>query len=209
MSGAAVAADAAAPDAPAAPVVVVGAYAHHVSPGSVFTWGDTHGPLGHQQVDGDGDCLFPVRLIELAKIPIVWLAAGSHAAGAISADGTLWTWGSGPSTGHGSDADCLRPRPVSFFHSLGVAVTDVAFGDDGEAGAVAGQEGSVYMWGKGSQGVLAGPAGSPARESRHSPALACVIRNVRHTSKCHSLDLTSFTWCFVCMCVCVYVCVCV
>jgi hypothetical protein len=79
------------------------------------------------------------------------------------------TWGRGPTTGHGTDADVLTPHPVKFFQT---PVSDVAFGCDGEAGCVAGPDGAVFTWGRGARGALARGVLDREHHALPGPALA-------------------------------------
>ena len=138
--------------------------------GAVWSWGKAQGgKLGHDYASiasriAGGECwpdLSPIlspygewvpRKIEAAFAGqcIIAVSAGKGHSLALSADGSVWSWGDGSwgILGHGDNHDQLLPKRVEAFG--GVVALSAGFS---KSLAVT-RDGSVWSWGKGATGQL-------------------------------------------------------
>ena len=117
--------------------------------GEVYSWGEgSYGRLGH------GDTVTiktPKRVEALKDIAVVQVSCGSRHSAAITADGVLYTWGSGTDgkLGHGNTESVYTPKVLSAVnnavHVACAASHSVAIAENGT---------KVYSWGGGSYGKL-------------------------------------------------------
>ena len=125
--------------------------------GELWTWGaGDSGRLGHND---EFFRLTPTKIAAaaFAGARVVMADCGGSHMGAVTHDAKLWTWGSGlhGQLGHGDAVTCpdkLVPTCVSGESLRDVEFATLACGDKSTA-AVA-QDGRLWMWGNGSQGVL-------------------------------------------------------
>lgn len=121
--------------------------------GHVYTCGtNTHGQLGH----GDTVDRRTPKIVELLEGvgPVVQIAAGPSYAMAVTADGTVHSFGSGSNfcLGHGEQHNELRPRAIQSFRRKTIHVVRISAGD--EHVVALDSSGFVYTWGKGYCGAL-------------------------------------------------------
>ena len=126
--------------------------------GELWTWGaGDSGRLGHND---EFFRLTPTKIAAaaFAGAKVVMADCGGSHMGAVTHDGKLWTWGSGlhGQLGHG-DADTCPDKLVPTCVCGESLLCDVEFATlacgDKSTAAVA-QDGRLWMWGDGSQGVL-------------------------------------------------------
>ena len=135
-------------------VVAVSAGAHHslaiTANGAVWSWGSgAYGKLGH----GDHQRqLLPKKIEAFAGQRVVAVSAGAHHSFAITADGSVWSWGHGGGgrLGHGDQQDQLLPKKIEAF--AGQRVVAVSAGDGHSLATTA--DGVVWSWGNGERGRL-------------------------------------------------------
>lgn len=104
--------------------------------GDLWTWGKgDDGALGHNTREhkllpgriGDGSAFGGSRVVMSAAGSCKSGAPGNFHSAAVTEDGTVWTWGSGPDgrLGHGNDNERLRPARLGkelFADTRGVCV---------------------------------------------------------------------------------------
>ena len=119
--------------------------------GAVWSWGlGGFGKLGH----GDQqDLLLPKKVEALAGQRVIAVSAGQHHSLARTADGAVWSWGSGSfgKLGHGDVQEQLLPKKVEAF--AGQRVVAVSAGDYAHSLAIT-ADGAVWSWGQGGSGCL-------------------------------------------------------
>ncbi|XP_072386929.1 E3 ubiquitin-protein ligase HERC2 [Diabrotica undecimpunctata] len=141
----------------------------------VYSWGNGDGGrLGH------GDTTFreePTVIQALLEKDIVEIECGATYSAAISANGSLYTWGKGyyGRLGHGTCEDCLVPTLVAGLS--GQHVAKVACGSGDAHTLCVTSQGKVYSWGDGDYGKL-GRGGS---ESSKIPRLIEKLQDVEIT----------------------------
>ena len=117
---------------------------------AVWSWGwESSGQLGH----GDRQHqLLPKKIEALAGRRVVAVSAGGARNLAITADGSLWSWGDGRDgkLGHGDEQRQLLPKKVEAF--TGQRVVAVSAGIRHSLAITA--DGAVFTWGKGEDGCL-------------------------------------------------------
>ena len=118
--------------------------------GAVWSWGrGDEGQLGHgvQQ-----DTELPGKIEALAGQRVVVVSAGGSHSLAITADGAVWSWGSGDDgrLGHGDTQLQLLLKKVEAF--AGRSVIAVSAGDSHSLAITA--DGAVWSWGQGGLGAL-------------------------------------------------------
>ncbi|KAG5897066.1 hypothetical protein JTB14_025882 [Gonioctena quinquepunctata] len=162
----------------------------------VFSWGNGDGGrLGH------GDTNFkdePTLMEALVEKDIVDIECGASYSAAISANGSLYTWGKGfyGRLGHGTCEDCLTPTLVAALS--GQHIIKVACGSGDAHTLCVTNQGRVYSWGDGDYGKL-GRGGS---EGSKIPRLIEKLQNVEiadvycgaHFSVALSREGKLFTW---------------
>ena len=116
----------------------------------VWSWGwGTSGQLGH----GDGQSqLQPKKIEALAGRRVIAVSAGDLHSLAITADGSVWSWGWGGQgrLGHGDQQEQLRPKKVEAFADQRV----VAVSAGGAHSLAITADGAVWSWGDGYLGQL-------------------------------------------------------
>ena len=119
---------------------------------------------------------------------VVDIDAGEHHTIAVTAEGGLYTWGTGMAIGHGGDhtTQCLAPTRVNGGGIGEVVVVQVAAGDDHSMALTA--SGELYSWGQGGNGEL----GHGDEESLAVPRVVDGIEGVVGiaSGSCHSLVTT-------------------
>jgi len=141
--------------------------------GEVYTWGcGSHGELGH----GQFRCEAVPRVISaLLGVHVVRVACGGHSL-ALTADGWVFSWGSGEygQLGHGSlRHQCIPRRVETFCHKKIVGIScgafhSIAITDDNNA----------YTWGNGVFGAL----GHGSRSHLSMPQALTLSGNVAHVA---------------------------
>ncbi len=115
--------------------------------GTVWAWGENdHGQVG---ITPNPLVPYPVR----GLTDVVAIRAGENASYALRRDGTLWAWGSGEwgRLGVGDFAD--RPLPTQVQGLSGIkALPQGIFG--GNVAAVLKEDGTVWVWGNNTHGLL-------------------------------------------------------
>jgi len=135
-------------------VVAVSAGSTHslalTADGSVWSWGHgDDGQLGHGDMQGQS---LPEKIEAFAGQRVAAVSAGHDHSLAITADGSLWSWGDGGRgrLGHGDEQDQLLPKKVEAF--AGQRVVAVSAGCDHSLVITA--DGAVWSWGAGGNGRL-------------------------------------------------------
>jgi membrane protein implicated in regulation of membrane protease activity len=162
--------------------------------GAVWSWGSgACGQLGHGDQQRQ---LLPKKIEALAGQRVVAVSAGGGHSLALTADGAVWSWGSGAccQLGHGDQQDQWQPKKIEALAGQRfVAVSAAIF-----HGLALTADGAVWSWGLGDFG----PLGHGDEQSQLLPkkieALAGrrVVTLSAHED--HSLALTAdgavFTW---------------
>ena len=119
--------------------------------GVVWSWGEgEHSCLGHGE--DLSNQLLPKKVEALAEQRVVAVSAGSSHSLAITADGALWSWGSGRlgKLGHGDQQNQLLPKKVEALADQRV----VAVSAGGVHSLALTADGAVWSWGRGAWGEL-------------------------------------------------------
>ena len=134
-------------------VAVAPGYFHSLAltaDGALWSWGDGGGgQLGH----GDRQRQPLPRKIEAFAGPrVVAVSAGGNHNLALTANGSVWSWGDGAcgKLGHGDEQQQLLPKKVEAF--AGRRVVAVSAGSNHSIAITA--DGAVFTWGKGEHGCL-------------------------------------------------------
>jgi len=118
--------------------------------GAVWSWASgAYGQLGH----GDRqDQLLPKKVGAFAGQHVLAVSAGSTHSLALTADGAVWSWGSGAygQLGHGDQQDQWQPKKVEAF--AGRRVVAVSAGVYHSLAITA--DGALWSWGCGTSGRL-------------------------------------------------------
>ena len=155
--------------------------------GAVWSWGDRiFGKLGH----GDQQAQWQPQKIEaFAGRRVVAVSAGAHHSLALTADGALWSWGSGLSgrLGHGDTQEQLLPKKVEAFASQRVIALSAGLRHSLALTA----DGAVWSWGFASSGRL----GHGDQQHQHLPKKIEAFAGQRvvavSAGRYHSLALTA------------------
>ena len=118
--------------------------------GAVWSWGvGDFGRLGH---GGYQNQLLLKKVEALAGRCVVAVSAGETHSLALTADGSVWSWGYGSRgmLGHGDQQDQLLPKKVETL--AGQRVLAVSAGQRHSTAIIA--DGAVFTWGKGRCGCL-------------------------------------------------------
>eukprot|EP01048_Picozoa_sp_COSAG05_P023844 COSAG05_NODE_5337_length_1204_cov_1.466968_1_plen_368_part_01 len=186
------------------PVVAVGGYHTLIrsAEGRVFGFGwNNYGQLGtgssgtivpHNAKEQDGNYdAAPQELDRLQGRSVVSVSAGGSHSVALTADGSLLTWGGAGfgRLGHGPTQDgqtmvASAPRLMAGCFSPGTRVACVVAGDDHTACVTA--SGEVFTWGKGDSGQL----GHGDTRDRHAPKRVEALAVHRVTTVSCSESLT-------------------
>lgn len=138
----------------------------------VFSWGfGEGGRLGHGDVTPK---THPTKIQHFADNSIVKIYCGAAYSAAISATGTLYTWGRGfyGSLGHGSSEDKLVPTAVHALSSH--IIVDVALGSGDSHSLCVTDEGLVFAWGDNDFGKL----GNGTCKGTHVPVQIESLANI-------------------------------
>jgi len=135
-------------------VVDVSAGLHHslalTADGAVWSWGTGYsGRLGH----GDQqDQLLPKKVEAFAGWRVVAVSAGDSHSLALTADGSVWSWGFGADgrLGHGNQQNQLLPKKIEAF--AGQRAVGVSAGCGHSIALTA--DGAVFSWGEGEDARL-------------------------------------------------------
>ena len=128
-------------------------YAHSLAitaDGAVFTWGGgAFGKLGHGDQQHQ---LLPKKIETFADHRAVGVSAGREHSLAITADGSVWSWGFGlhGRLGHGDQQSQLLPKKVEAFAEQRV----VAVSAGGFHSIALTANGAAWSWGNGTFGKL-------------------------------------------------------
>lgn len=115
--------------------------------GRVWTWGDnTSLQLGAPELTDTYTRWAPEPVEGLDRVTKI--AAGFRSGAALRTDGTVWTWGAGPTLGIGSAPDRARPGPIPGLND----VVDIAGG--GFHMLALRRDGTVLAWGRSPDGQL-------------------------------------------------------
>jgi len=134
-------------------VAVSTGYAHSLAltaDGALWSWGwGGQGLLGHGDVQLQ---LLPKKIEAFAGQRVVAVSAGLNHSIAITADGGVWSWGSGGfgRLGHGDEQNQLLPKKVEAL--AGRRVVAVSAGESHSLALIA--DGAVFTWGEGKDGCL-------------------------------------------------------
>ena len=131
--------------------------------GAVWSWGDGDwGRLGHGDMQGQ---LLPRKIETFAGRRVVAVSAGNRHSIAITADGAVWSWGSGGvgKLGHGDEQNQLLPKKVEAFAGQRVVAVSAA---EYNSFAIA-ADGGVYVL-----GVWANAAALATERTAVAPAAA-------------------------------------
>jgi len=162
--------------------------------GSVWSWGcGWNGRLGHGDTQSS---LLPKKVEALGGQRVVAVSAGGSHSFALTADGSVWSWGGGDygRLGHGDEQDQLLPKKVEAL--AGQRVVAVSAGLVHSL-ALTG-DGFLWSWGKGEEGRLG--HGDVQEQLLPKKVEAFVDRRVIAVSAeaMHSLAVTDdgavFTW---------------
>ena len=118
--------------------------------GSVWSWGwGEFGQLGHGDVQNQ---LLPKKVEALAGQRVVAVSAGAFYSLSLTADGRVWSWGSGAwgRLGHGDQQHQLLPKKIEAF--AGQRVVAVSAGGHHSLALTA--DAAVFTWGQGTSGCL-------------------------------------------------------
>jgi len=118
--------------------------------GAVWSWGwGVYGRLGHGDTQSE---LLPKKVEALASQHVVAVSAGSYHNLALTADGSVWSWGDGDygKLGHGNRQNQLLPKMTEAL--AGRRVVTVSAG--GEHSLALTADGAVWSWGCGAWGEL-------------------------------------------------------
>ncbi|KAL6008116.1 hypothetical protein ACLOJK_033622 [Asimina triloba] len=157
----------------------------------VWSWGaGTDGQLG---IGASHDCHLPHPLPTFHRHSISRIACGGAHAIALLTGGRVLSWGRGNcgQLGHGNLGNCLNPKPIDFFESIGISITHVSAGWN-HSGFVS-DMGELFTCGDGSFGQLGHgdnqSQSSPIKvsffDSKHVVQVECGMR--------HSLTLSKGT----------------
>ena len=135
-------------------VIAVSAGAAHslalAADGAVWSWGcGGRGELGHGD---EGNQLLPKKVEAFAGRRVVAVSAAPSHSLALTADGSVWSWGSGGEgkLGHGDQQSQLEPKKVEAF--AGQRVVALSAGHSHSIAITA--DGAVWSWGFGGLGQL-------------------------------------------------------
>ena len=135
-------------------VVAVSAGGHHslalTADGAVWSWGNGgYGRLGHGDQQSQ---LLPKKVESFADQRVVAVSAGAIHSTALTADGAVWSWGSGlfGKLGHGDEQAQWQPKKVEAFAGQRV----VAVSARAYHSLATTADGAVFTWGKGEHGGL-------------------------------------------------------
>ncbi|EOD29477.1 E3 ubiquitin ligase [Emiliania huxleyi CCMP1516] len=135
-------------------VVAVSAGSDHslalTTDGRVWSWGyGRDGRLGHGDEQRQ---LLPKRVEAFAGQRVIVVTAGAYHSLALTADGSVWSWGEGASgkLGHGDQQRQLLPKKVEAF--AGQRVVAVSAGTYHSLAITA--DSAVWSWGEGNSGQL-------------------------------------------------------
>ena len=156
-------------------VVAVSAGRRHsfalAADGCVWSWGcGRYGRLGH----GDQQSQWQPKLVEaLAGLRVVAVSAGAFHSLALTADGSVWSWGGGAygQLGHGDGQDQMLPKKVEAFADLRVVTVSaggyhsLALTADGEPLAVEAAAAPVLV----ARGNLSAHSSGAESEGAYSP----------------------------------------
>jgi len=118
--------------------------------GALWSWGwGAGGQLGHGDQQSQ---LLPKEVEALAGQRVLAVSAGSSHSLALTADGAIWSWGTGAygQLGHGDLQHQLLPKMVEALAAQRV----VAVSDGASHSLAVTADGAVWSWGSGSQGRL-------------------------------------------------------
>lgn len=139
--------------------------------GDVWAWGKgLEGQLG-QADPAQWNAIQPTPTKVDGISDVVTIAGGvARSVFALTADGTVWAWGTGGRTGDGKSVDRGTPEPVPGMTN----VTHIASGADG--GLVLKGDGSVWAWGNNSNGQLCDGTTTWALSPKQIPGLTGVVQ---------------------------------
>ena len=118
--------------------------------GAIWSWGyGGFGQLGHGDQQNQ---LLPKKIEAFADQRVVVVSVGAHHSLALTADGALWSWGSGGQgrLGHGDQQNQLLPKKVEAF--AGQRAVTVSAGVSHSLALTA--DGALWSWGGGLSGKL-------------------------------------------------------
>ena len=135
------------------------------------------GLLGHGELDAEHRVVpTPTLLPTMAEVRICGLAARDGFGAVVSAEGKVYTWGSGADgrLGHGDADGCLIPKQVQAIAE--VRMRAVAAGNSHRLSVT--ESGEVFSWGRGHEGQC-GHWGNPEEKSLFLPRRVKTLAGVR------------------------------
>ena len=172
-------------------VVAVSAGRNHnlalTASGSVWSWGcGGLGRLGHGDTQHQ---LLPKKVEALAGRRVVAVSAGEYHSLALTADGSVWSWGFGGDgrLGHGDVQNQWQPKKVEAF--AGQRIVTVSAGGAHSLALTA--DGSVWSWGYGWNGRLGHGDQWGQREPKKVEAFAGQRVVAVSAGRNHNLALTA------------------
>uniref|UniRef100_L7LWK3 HECT-type E3 ubiquitin transferase n=1 Tax=Rhipicephalus pulchellus TaxID=72859 RepID=L7LWK3_RHIPC len=154
----------------------------------VWSWGDgDYGKLGRGGSDG---CKVPLRVDLLQGMGVIRVECGSQFSVALTASGSVYTWGKGDyhRLGHGTDDHVRRPKRVAALQGKKVICIAV-----GSLHCVACTDtGEVYTWGDNDEGQL----GDGTVNAIHKPRLVAALQGKKiNRVSCGSAHTVAWSTC--------------
>uniref|UniRef100_A0A4D5RD81 HECT-type E3 ubiquitin transferase n=3 Tax=Ixodes scapularis TaxID=6945 RepID=A0A4D5RD81_IXOSC len=154
----------------------------------VWSWGDgDYGKLGRGGSDG---CKVPLRVELLQGLGVVRVECGSQFSVALTASGSVYTWGKGDyhRLGHGTDDHVRRPKKVAALQGKKVVCIAV-----GSLHCVACTDsGEVFTWGDNDEGQL----GDGSVNAIQKPRLVSVLQGKKiNRVSCGSAHTVAWSTC--------------
>jgi len=118
--------------------------------GAAWSWGyGACGRLGHGD---EQDQLLPKKVEALPDRRVVAVSAGGAHSLALTADGTVWSWGGGGfgQLGHGDQQHQWQPKEVEAFATQRVVATSAGT----DLCIAITSDGAIFTWGEGRHGCL-------------------------------------------------------